>query len=104
MSAKGEVVDWLTRQDIDQILDSMSADALIEGMEDGKAKGASLMRNAFNVAASTAGYESNGRTPFQRVRVTDLKYVSERIGEAVNIESPLSEGTEGLLDSADSGE
>jgi hypothetical protein len=37
------------------------------------------------------------------VRPGDLKYLMERIGEVINIDSPLSESTEGLLASATTG-
>lgn len=97
-------VEWLTREEIDSILDSMSADALVEAMDEGKTKGAALMRGAFNRAAESVGYESNGRTPFQRVRLADFKHLAEKLGEVVNVESPLSESTEDSLSSVASGE
>lgn len=97
-------VQWLTRQDIDTVLDSMSADALVESMDGGSVKGAALMRGAFNLAAESAGYEVNGRTPFQRVKLSDLKYLSEKMSGVVNVDSPLSEGTEDSPSSATSGE
>jgi hypothetical protein len=37
------------------------------------------------------------------VRPGDLKYLMERIGEVINIDSPLSEGTGDLLASATTG-
>jgi hypothetical protein len=95
-------MEWLSRQEIDQIADNISADDLIEGMDGTgtqQQQGTRMVRTAFNRAAARLGIEQ----ATTRVRASDFKYLADRIGEVVNIDSPLSESTEALLVSADTG-
>ena len=95
------VTDWLTREQIDGVIQQLSADDLIEsGVGDPGTSGTKAVRNAFNLAAERAGIPEAAK----RIRIQDFRYWSEAMGGAVNIDSPLSEGTEGLLVSADTGE
>jgi hypothetical protein len=94
---------WLSRDELQQIIDSLSADDLIEataskGTEDG---GMLLLKVSFNRAAARAGF---GEDATQHVRAADFQYLAKTLGGVVNAESPLSEGTEDLLASAASGE
>jgi hypothetical protein len=95
-------MEWLSRQEIDQIADNISADDLIEGMDGTgtqQQQGTRMVRTAFNGAGARLGIEQ----ATTRVRASDFKYLADRIGEVVNIDSPLSESTEALLVSADTG-
>jgi hypothetical protein len=96
-------MDWLTRQDVDRILDHLSADDLIEAMVPGEEAGAKMPMRAFNRAALRLGVGTDTEPATQRVRPGDLKYLMERIGEVINIDSPLSESTGDLLASATTG-
>jgi len=88
--------EWLTREQIDSIVAGISADDLIEsGLTDAgedKGKAVKAARNAFNLAAETMGL-SNGTPASKHIRVTDLKYWTEAISAAVNVDSPKAEDT-----------
>jgi hypothetical protein len=93
-------MDWLSRKDIDQIIEAISADDLIESMSGtGSQQGLQMVKGSFNRAAARMGIED----ATTRVRIADFKYMAERIGEVVDIDSPLSGDTESLLASADTG-
>lgn len=95
-------MDWLTREDIDRVLDALSADDLIEAADVAGGQGARTAAAAFNSAADRVlGKEEHRWTT--RVRASDFRYLATAIGEAVNIDSPLSESTSGLLDSLEPG-
>jgi len=96
-------MDWLTRQDVDRILDHLSADDLIEAMIPGEEQSAKMPMRSFNRAALRLGVGTDSEPATQRVRPGDLKYLMERIGEVINIDSPLSESTGDLLASATTG-
>jgi hypothetical protein len=96
-------MDWLTRPDVDRILEHLSADDLIEAMVPGEEAGAKMPMRAFNRAALRLGVGTDAEPATQRVRPGDLKYLMERIGEVINIDSPLSGSTEDLLASATTG-
>lgn len=86
---------WLTREQIDQVIEKMSAADLIAGMGDGDTiKGPKMAGDAFNAAAARTGV-SNGSPATEHVRMGDFAYMAKAITKAVNIESPLSEGQEG---------
>jgi hypothetical protein len=88
----------LTREEIDAIADALSADDIIEGTVAGD--GAQMLRVAFNRAATRAGYTVEATT---LVGASDFKYWAEKLGEVVNAESPLSQGTESSPGSAVTG-
>jgi len=94
--------DWLTREEVDVICLSLSADDLIEGTaQKGTGSGGLLMvKVAFNRAAERAGYGEDATT---RVKAADFQYLAQLIAGVVNVDSPLSEGTGDLLASAASG-
>lgn len=94
---------WLTRADIEAVIEGMNADDLIEGVASkGDAGGGVLLvRAAFTRAAERLGY---GPEATARVRGSDFQYLALRLGEVVNVESPLSVGTVASLTSATSGE
>lgn len=94
-------MDWLTRGDIDRITANLSADDLIEsGLGTEGVNSMKAMRDAFDAAALREGIEGAAK----RVRVSDFQHWAEALGGAVNIDNPLSDDTESLLGSADTGE
>lgn len=95
--------EWLTREKIEEVLANLSAADLIEATGDGTAQGAKIAGTAFDSAAARMGV-SNGTPATQHIRAADFAYLANRIGEVVNIDSPLSDATSNSLDSAASGE
>lgn len=86
--------EWLTREQIDQVIDSMSAADLINALGDGtEIQGPKMAGAAFDSAAARLGI-SNGTPASAQVRMADFKYLAESITKAVNTDSPLSEGQE----------
>lgn len=81
---------WLTTEQIDQVIAAMSAADLIAAMGNGeKLEGAAMAGAAFDNAAARIGL-SNGTPATQHVSMKDFAYLAQRIGEAVNVDSPLS--------------
>ena len=93
-------MDWLTREQIDSVLTELSADDLVQAYPADPVNPLKLPMAVFNNAASRHGIDN----AIQRVRLADLNYLAGKIGEAVNVDSPLSEGTSALLDSPEPGE
>lgn len=96
-----EKVTWLSRDQIDEVLENLSADDLLKATAGGK--GSEVAGLAFNLGAARLGL-SNGTPATQHVRAGDFRYLAEKLGEVINVDSPLSEETSSLLDSADPGE
>ena len=95
--------DWLTRQQIDEVLEQLSADDLIEAVDTAGGQKAKVASIAFNQAANrTLGDPEKGRWT-ERIRAADFRYFVDQIGEAVNVDSPLSDATSTLLDSPELG-
>lgn len=96
---------WLTREDIDRVIDNLSADDLIESglagadAADAVAAGA----KAFNAAAARIGL-SNGSNATAHMRASDLQYFASALKGAVDIDSPKPETLDPLQTSASSGE
>ena len=95
--------DWLTREDIDAVLEQLSADDVIEAIGDGRQAGARIAGEVFNQGAERLGL-ANGSKATARVKISDFQYLANRIGEVVNVDSPLPTGTGDLPPSADTGE
>lgn len=93
MANKGATPVWLTREQIDSVIAGMSAADLVGAMGDADKAGPKMPVKAFDLAAERMGM-SNGTAASSMVRLADFKYMAKAIGEAVNIESPLSEGQE----------
>lgn len=96
-------LDWLTREQIDQVLSGLSAADLIEATGDGSNQGSKIAGVAFDSAAKRAGF-SNGTPATQHVRASDFKYLAEKLGEVINIDGPLSDETSDLLASVEPGD
>lgn len=95
-------LEWLTREQIDDVIANLSAADLIEGTSGGR-KDAQVAGAAFDSAAARMAL-SNGTPATAHVRASDFKYLADRIGAALDVDSPLSEATSDLLDSAAVGE
>ena len=93
-------MDWLTREQIDSVLTELSADDLVQAYPADPENPLKLPMAVFTNAAARHGIDN----AIQRVRLADLNYLAGKIGEAVNVDSPLSEGTSALLDSPEPGE
>lgn len=95
---------WLSRGDIDRVIDNLSADDLIESglagadAADAVAAGA----KAFNAAAARIGL-SNGSNATAHMRASDLQYFANALKGAVDIDSPKPEDSEDLPPFADTG-
>lgn len=97
-------MDWLTQDEIQAVLDQLSADDLIEAMDaGGEGGGPKVAAIAFNQAANRLRGEPESGKWTERIRANDLKYFAGQIREAINIDSPLSDETSELLDSQEPG-
>lgn len=84
--------EWVTREQIDEVIDQMSAADLVHAMGDkDKMGGTALASAAFNAAAARLG-KSNGTPMLEHVRMSDFSYFAEKAGAAINVENPTSEG------------
>ena len=93
--------EWLTRDQIDEILEQLSADDPVQAYPADPDNALKMPIAVFNNAALRL---SHGNRAIQKVRLSDLNYLSGRIGEVVNVDSPLSAGTSKLLNSPEPGE
>jgi len=84
---------WLSRKQIDDVIAAMSAGDLIAALAIYPGDSVQMPIAAFDKAAERAGL-SNGTPASDHVRMSDLKYLGNVLREAVNVESPLSEGQE----------
>lgn len=99
------MTDFLEREQIQQIVDSLSADDLIEsGLGSKDVEPLKALRSAFDRAAQRYEGLIGGAPATQRVRVSDFQWWAKQLGGSINIDSPLSQGTEDLLHSAATGE
>jgi hypothetical protein len=94
-------MDWLTHEQIDQIVEGLSG-ADILGAQ-GKGTDAQVAGAAFDSAAARLGI-SNGTVATEHLRAADLGYMATKFGEVVNVDSPLSEGDSASPESPDDGE
>ncbi len=90
--------EWLSREDIDRVVDSLSGADLIEGLADGANKtDAKISTVAFDTAAARLQRQdgtkfSNGTPASQHVRASDYRYLTKRVSEVISADSPLPEG------------
>ena len=80
--------EWMTRQEVDEVIEHLSADDLIEATASG-AVDAKVAGVAFNRAAARIGARDT-----TAIRAADFGYFAKKVGEAINVEAPLSEGTQ----------
>jgi len=94
-------MDWLTREQIDQVIENLAAADLIDASGDGKTS-AQVAAAAFDSAAKRMNL-SNGTRATEHLKLADLSYMADALGEAVNIDSPKSEESSGQPGSPDLG-
>lgn len=87
---------WLSREQIDAVIEGMSAADLVAamGLFDSQKQSTQWAMAAFDLAAARQE-ASNGTAASEHVRLADFAYLAQAVGEAINIEAPLSEGQEG---------
>lgn len=96
------MADRLTREQIDFVLDNMTGADLIEHIGDGT-QGAKVAGGAFDSAAARLGV-SNGTRAMELVGISDFTYLTTKLSEVMNLDSPKSEQLEGSPGSAITGE
>lgn len=84
-------LEWLTAPEIQLVVDNLSADDLIEGTAQKGDNGILMIKVAFNRSAARLGYGDEATT---RVRASDFQALATSIGQVVNVDSPLSPGTQ----------
>jgi hypothetical protein len=94
--------DWLTHEQIDLVTEGLSAADILDAQGNGRTD-AQVAGAAFDLAAARLKI-SNGTPATQHLRPSDLKYMAEKFGEVVNIDSPLSEGGSVSPESPSTGE
>ena len=93
---------WLTRREIDLVIESMTAGDLVKALSEHGDGNAQMPVAAFDSSAKRLGL-TNGSAASDHVRASDLRYLGEKIGEAVNVDSPLSPRQEDSQPSAITG-
>jgi len=93
--------EWMTREQIDEVIAGLSAADLIAGTGEGR-KDAAVAGTAFDSAAHRLGL-SNGSPATEHVRAADFGYLAEKIGEAINVDSPKSDLPSDSPDSVEPG-
>lgn len=97
-------IDWLTREQIADVVDKMSASDLIgASTEDGKLSNAQRAGLAFDSAAARLGV-SNGTPATDHIKASDFLYLAEVIGEVMGPGSPKADATQDSQPSAATGE
>jgi hypothetical protein len=105
MSTKGKgttQAEWLDRADIDSVLSQLSADDVIEVLAQ-DLPSVKIPMAIFNRAAARLGV-SNGTAASIHLRVTEMKYLNEAVGAALDMNGPKASATEISQDSAATGE
>lgn len=92
-------MDWLTREEIDEVIGGLSADDLIEATSAG-VRDAKIAGVAFNRSAARNG---KGEDATQRVKAGDFVYLATAIGGVINVDAPLSADTQDSQGSAVTG-
>lgn len=94
----------LTRADLDRIVDGMSArDIFRSGMVDsteGEVSGSERAESIFDYAAERQGY---GAKALDRVSIGDTVYLSNLLGEALNMGTPKADSSPESLPLSDTG-
>lgn len=76
----------LTREQIDTVIEAMSAADLIKAIGEGKS-GSEMAAEAFDKAAARLGM-SNGTAATEHVGLSDFAYLADRLNQVVNIDAP----------------
>lgn len=97
--------NFLTREQIDSILEAMTARdifaAMPSGRNTGEIAGGEIAGNTFEKAAERQGH---GPLALDRVKPRDAVYLAQELGEVFGTATPKGDSTEPLPDSFDTGE
>lgn len=93
---------WLTRPEIQDIIDRMSAADLVRATDDGISSG-ERAEIIFNRATERLG-RSNGVAGMEMVKASDFPWLAEKLGEVMTPDSPKADSGQASPDSAASGE
>ena len=99
-----ETTVFLTRAEIQQIVDGMTARdifAAMPGQSSDEIRGADIAGAAFDAAAKR---QELGEGALDRVRPSDATWLAELLSEALNAGSPKADGTEVLQASPATGD
>jgi len=106
MSSPAKKAQWLTAEQIDQIIVNASADDVIEAMAlypNAAEAPMQISREIFNRSAARLEM-TNGRTASQMIPAHDFGKWAEKLGELMRVDNPLSEASDLSPTSADIGE
>ena len=102
MAGKAKRPEMLTRDQIDAVIEHMSAADMIDAMGDGGVPGTKMAGLAFDSAAARAGIV-NGTRALELVPAKDFRYLADQLNAYINVESPLPEEPADSPDSASTG-
>lgn len=96
-------LNFLTRGEIDAIIQGMTARDVFSAMPAGQTevKGAEVAGDAFEAAAKRQGF---GEGALDRVTPSDAIYLASTLGEVFNAGTPKDDASEASLDSPASGD
>ena len=103
MATKKTGPNFLTREEVDAILQGMTARDIFAAMPEAgdKVNGSQIASEAFESAAERQGH---GPGALDRVRPADGLYLASELGEVLSVDSPKADGTDPLQLSRDSGD
>lgn len=84
--------EWLTREQIAEVVEAMSARDLIDASA-GDISNGERAGMAFDSAAKRLGL-ANGKPATASVKASDFLYLSQQMNEVMGVDSPKSEGGE----------
>ena len=91
MATKQSGNNFLSREEIDSILQGMTARDLFSAMpSQGEVSGAETAGKTFESAAERQGY---GAGALDRVKISDAAYLSEELGGVLSADSPKADAT-----------
>lgn len=96
--------EWLTKQQIDSVLDNLTGQDVLEAVTgDEKVTAGSTAGKAFDAAAKRLGV-TNGTAAMLQVKPVDALHLAQRMGELLNVDSPKAKARRGSQGSATTGE
>ena len=92
MATKNTGPNFLSREQLDSILQGMTARDIFAAMptDAGKVNGSDIAGQAFESAAERQGH---GAEALDRVKPADALYLASELGEALSVDSPKADGT-----------
>jgi hypothetical protein len=101
-----EPVNFLNREDLEKIIEAMTARDIFNAMPSGtegteQLQGAQVAGKAFEGAAERQGY---GKEVLDRIRPVDAVFLAQELQEVLTVGSPKADSGESLPASPDSGD